>query len=302
MKLARIQVDGDAVLARVIDGELEPVEIGSSAQSKHWLQWRSDDVAQAPAAGPRSPLDQAHFLPAVDTPGKIIAVGLNYYDHAVESSAEPPAAPLLFSKTDNTVAAHGSTIRCPSDLTTQSDFEAELAVVIGRPAARVAEEDALDYVFAYTIANDVSARDAQFADGQWMRGKSFDTYCPIGPFLTLVDAIPNVMDLRITARLNGAIMQDDRTSSMIFGVPYLISYISRFLSLAPGDVILTGTPSGVGFAREPAVFLRDADHIEVEIELLGTLSNVVSAVPAFQESGDVAVETAGSGDASGARP
>lgn len=282
MQLARILINGEIVLARREGDDLVPIDTGTAdGNARDWLRWSSAEVSVRPATGPRIPVDQAVFLPAVDAPRKIVAVGLNYYDHAEESKLKVPSAPLLFAKTDNTLCAHGATIHCPSDLTSETDYEAELAVVIGRPTSRVTQERALDHVFAYTVANDVSARDAQFADGQWLRGKSFDTYCPIGPFLTLADAVPNVMDLRITARLNGQVMQDDSTSSMIFSIPYLISYISRFLTLEPGDVILTGTPSGVGFARVPAVYLRDADVIEVEIEGLGCLRNVVSTAPAF---------------------
>ncbi len=278
MKLARVLVDGSAVLAR-LDGELlVPIHAGPG---REWLAWSSEQVAGRAAIGPAVPLDRAVFLPAADTPEKIIAVGLNYHDHAQESSLELPSAPLLFTKTNNTLLGHGATIHCPSDLTTETDYEAELALVIGRQASRVSKADALDHVFAYTVANDVSARDAQFADGQWMRGKSFDTYCPIGPFLTLADTAPDVTDLRITTRLNGVVMQDDTTRSMIFDPAHLVSYISRFLTLVPGDVILTGTPSGVGFARDPAVYLKHDDVIEVEIEGLGTLRNPVSTEPAL---------------------
>jgi 2-keto-4-pentenoate hydratase/2-oxohepta-3-ene-1,7-dioic acid hydratase in catechol pathway len=286
VKLARVLLDGEAVLARLEGRDLVPIDIGAAdGDARGWLQWSSADAAARPAVGRRIPVDEAVFLPAVDAPRKIIAVGLNYYDHAQESNFEVPAAPLLFAKTDNTLCAHGATIHSPSDLTSQTDYEAELAVVIGRPTTRVSEDRALEHVFAYTVANDVSARDAQFTDGQWLRGKSFDTYCPLGPYLSLADGVPDVMDLRITTRLNGEVMQDDRTSSMIFGIPFLISYISRFLTLEPGDVILTGTPSGVGFARTPAVYLRDADVVEVEIEELGCLRNVVSTAPAFPPSG-----------------
>jgi 2-keto-4-pentenoate hydratase/2-oxohepta-3-ene-1,7-dioic acid hydratase in catechol pathway len=286
VKLARVSLDGEEVLARLDGDELVPIDGGTAeGHEDAWLQWSSDEVAARPAVGPAIPLEQAVFLPAVRNPRKIIAVGLNYYDHAVESNFEAPTIPLLFAKTDNTLCAHGATILSPTDLTTQTDYEAELAVVIGRPASRVSEDEALDHVFAYTVANDVSARDAQFADGQWLRGKSFDTFCPIGPFLTLADSVPNVMDLRICTRLNGEIMQDARTSSMIFDIAHLISYISRYLTLSPGDVILTGTPAGVGFARVPAVFLRDSDVVEVEIEQLGCLRNVVSTAPAFAQNG-----------------
>lgn len=278
MKLARLEIHGDNVVARLEGDHLVPIADGDD---RAWLGWTSVDAAARPAVGRPILVDEAVFLPAVGAPRKIIAVGLNYFDHAQESNFEVPQAPLLFAKTANTLCAHGATVRSPSDLTSQTDYEAELAVVIGRPASRVSEDEAMSHVFAYTVANDVSARDAQFADGQWLRGKSFDTYCPIGPFLTLADAVPNVMNLRITTRLNGELMQDDCTSSMIFGVAHLISYISRFLSLEPGDVILTGTPSGVGFARTPAVYLRDSDVVEVEIEELGCLRNVVSTTPAF---------------------
>jgi 2-keto-4-pentenoate hydratase/2-oxohepta-3-ene-1,7-dioic acid hydratase in catechol pathway len=278
VKLARVLVDGSAVLAR-LDGELlVPIQSGPG---REWLGWSSEEVARRPALGPAVPLERAVFLPAADTPEKIIAVGLNYHDHAQESSLELPTAPLLFTKTNNTLLGHGATIHCPSDLTTETDYEAELALVIGRQASRVPEDGALGHVFAYTVANDVSARDAQFADGQWMRGKNFDTYCPIGPFLTLADTAPDVTDLRISTRLNGVVMQDDRTRSMIFDAAHLVSYISRFLTLVPGDVILTGTPSGVGFARDPAVYLKHDDVIEVEIEGLGTLRNPVSTEPAL---------------------
>ena len=282
MKLARVAVDGKNVLARLEGDHLVPIDDGAAdGDARAWLGWTGAEAAARPAVGRPIPVEEAVFLPAVAEPRKIIAVGLNYFDHAQESNFEVPAAPLLFAKTDNTLCAHGATVHSPSDLTSQTDYEAELAVVVGRPASRVPEDEAMSHVFGYTVANDVSARDAQFADGQWLRGKSFDTYCPIGPFLTLADAVPNVMDLRITTRLNGEVMQDDRTSSMIFGVGHLISYISRFLSLEPGDVILTGTPSGVGFARTPAVYLRDSDVVEVEIEGLGCLRNIVSTAPAF---------------------
>jgi 2-keto-4-pentenoate hydratase/2-oxohepta-3-ene-1,7-dioic acid hydratase in catechol pathway len=241
-----------------------------------WMGWTSELAQSIPPLAGGIRVEEAEFLPAVGAPQKILAIGLNYLDHASESQLELPTAPLLFAKTANTLLAHGSVIRCPTELTTQPDFEAELAVVIGRRASRVDPALALEHVFAYTIANDVSARDVQFNDGQWTRGKSFDTFLPIGPFLTLADTGPDVNGLSISSRLNGVTMQDDNTGSMIFDVPYLVSYVSRFITLVPGDVLLTGTPSGVGFAREPAVFLQDGDSIEIEIEGLGLLRNTVS--------------------------
>jgi 2-keto-4-pentenoate hydratase/2-oxohepta-3-ene-1,7-dioic acid hydratase in catechol pathway len=274
VKLARILIAGEPFIARLEDGELVPVLHDNGDAS--WLAWTSDHARSLPALGSSVGLEDGEFLPAVGVPQKILATGLNYLDHASESQLDLPKAPLLFAKTTNTLLGHGSVIRCPTELTTQPDYEAELAVVIGRRASHIEPAQALDHVFAYTIANDVSARDAQFADGQWLRGKSFDTFLPIGPFLVLADSGPDVSNLRITSRLNGITMQDANTGSMIFDIPYLVSYVSRFITLVPGDVLLTGTPSGVGFARDPAVYLRDADQIEIEIEGLGVLRNSVS--------------------------
>ena len=278
MKLARILIDGEPFVARADGEELVPVA-RDTHDGDNWLQWTSEFASLRPPIGPAVSLRDADFLPAVGAPEKILAVGLNYLDHARESNVELPKEPLLFTKTTNTLSAHGSIIRCPADLTSQPDYEAELAVVIGRRASQIAQSDALSYVFAYTIANDVSARDVQFADGQWTRGKSFDTFLPIGPFLTLADSVNDVGNLRIRSRLNGVTMQDANTGSMIFDVAYLVSYVSRFITLVPGDILLTGTPSGVGFARDPAVYLRDEDRIEIEIEGLGTLQNCVSTSP-----------------------
>lgn len=285
MKLARVLIDGAPTLARLEGETLVPIHREGDGPCE-WLNWSSSEVAGRAPIGPAVPVAEATFLPAVRAPEKIIAIGLNYFDHAAESQKEVPSAPLMFTKTNNTLVGHGATIHCPSDLTSQTDYEAELAVVIGKRASRVPKDEALSYIFAYTIANDVSARDAQFSDGQWVRGKSFDTYCPIGPYLTLADTAPDISDLRITTRLNGTVMQDDSTKSMIFNVPTLVNYISRFITLVPGDVILTGTPAGVGFAREPAVYLRHADVVEIEIEHLGTLRNVVSTEPVLTPSAD----------------
>lgn len=275
MKLARILVVGEPHIARLEGDELVPI-LRDAGDDGSWARWTSDDVQALPALGPGVRVEDAEFLPAVGAPQKILATGLNYLDHASESRLDLPKEPLLFAKTTNTLLAHRSVIQCPTELTTQPDYEAELAVVIGRHTSQVEPAAALDHVFAYTIANDVSARDAQFTDGQWTRGKSFDTFLPIGPFLILADSGPDIANLSITTRLNGVTMQDADTSSMIFDVPYLISYISRYITLVPGDVLLTGTPSGVGFAREPAVYLQDGDEVEIEIKGLGVLRNSVS--------------------------
>lgn len=219
------------------------------------------------------PVASVSFLPPV-YPSKIVAIGRNYVDHAIEGGAEPPAAPLIFNKLPNSLSSHNAPIVLHK-ISTQVDYEAELAVVIGRRATQVSESEALDYVFGYTAINDVSARDLQFGDGQWVRGKSLDGFAPLGPFITTRDEIPNVQDLKIEGRLNGQVMQSSNTAKMIFGVAYLASYISQAITLEPGDVIATGTPDGVGIFRKPPVLLKAGDVYEVEIERLVTLRNPV---------------------------
>ena len=221
------------------------------------------------------PVHSVRYLPPV-YPGKIIAIGRNYVDHAIEGGAEPPAAPLIFNKLPNSLSAHNEPIVLHK-ISTQIDYEAELAVVIGRRATRVGEAEALDYVFGYTLINDVSARDLQFGDGQWVRGKGLDGFAPLGPFITTRDEIPDVQALKIEGRLNGEVMQSSNTSKMVFNVACLVSYISQGITLEPGDVIATGTPDGVGIFRKPPVLLKAGDVFEVTIEGLGTLRNPVVA-------------------------
>ncbi|MDX6530732.1 MAG: hypothetical protein QOH41_3022 [Blastocatellia bacterium] len=220
-------------------------------------------------------LDSIEFLPAVH-PSKILAIGRNYADHAIEGGAAPPSAPLIFNKLPNSLTAHNAPIVLP-EISQKVDYEAELAVVIGRAAKRVGEAEALDYVFGYSLLNDVSARDLQFGDGQWTRGKGLDTFAPLGPLITTRDEIADVQALKIEGRLNGEVMQSSNTGKMIFKVAYLISYISQGITLEPGDVIATGTPEGVGVFRNPPVLLKAGDVYEVEIEGLGTLRNPVEA-------------------------
>lgn len=221
----------------------------------------------------RYALGEVKFLPAVH-PTKIVAIGRNYHDHAIEGGSEPPPAPLIFTKLPNSLTAHGAPIVLPS-IAKQVDFEAELAVVIGKRATRVSESEALEHVFGYTLIHDVSARDLQFGDGQWVRGKGLDTFAPLGPFITTRDEIDDVHNLKIEGILNGTVMQSSNTSKMIFKVPYLIHYISQAITLEPGDVIATGTPDGVGIFRKPPILLKPGDVFDVVIENLGTLSNPV---------------------------
>ena len=210
----------------------------------------------------------------VPRPGKIICIGLNYRNHAVESGMEIPKFPIIFSKFVTSVARPDDPIIIPSN-SVQTDYEAELAVVIGRKAKRISADNAMEYVFGYTNFNDVSARDFQFADGQWQRGKSCDTFAPFGEFVATKDEVLDPHNLRIRFRLTGETMQDSNTSQLIFGIPQLVEYLSRSMTLEPGDIIATGTPPGVGFARKPPVFLKDGDVCEVEIEGLGVLRNPV---------------------------
>lgn len=210
----------------------------------------------------------------VPRPGKILCIGLNYRDHAAEQNVALPTRPLLFSKFASCTLAPGAPIRIPRG-STQTDFEAELAVVLGRRAARVTEAEALRHVLGYCNFHDVSARDFQFADGQWQRGKSCDTFAPFGEFVATTDEIEDPHRLRIRLRLNGRTMQDSSTAQLVFTIPQLIAAISEHVTLEPGDVIATGTPPGVGFARKPPVFLQPGDVCEVEIDGLGVLRNPV---------------------------
>ena len=211
----------------------------------------------------------------VPRPGKIICIGLNYRNHAVESGMDIPKSPIIFSKFQTCVVGPEDPIRLPAG-SEQVDYEAELAFVIGRRASKVKASDAMDYVFGYTNFNDVSARDFQFADGQWQRGKSCDTFAPMGPFVATRDEIADPHNLRISFRLNGETLQDSTTAELIFGIPELIEFLSASITLEPGDVIATGTPPGVGFARKPPIFMKDGDVAEVEVDGLGVLENPVT--------------------------
>jgi 5-carboxymethyl-2-hydroxymuconate isomerase len=211
----------------------------------------------------------------IERPGKIVAIGLNYMAHVRESGAEAPKRPLVFAKFPTSVIGPDEPIRIPRGLTERVDWEVELAAVIGREARGVAAADALSYVRGYTIGNDVSARDLQFADGQWVRAKSLDTFCPLGPEVVALDDPQNV---KLQTRVNGEVMQDSNTSEMIFGVAELISFCSHSFTLEPGDVILTGTPWGCGEFMEPKRSLHDGDVVECEIEGIGVLRNPVVEV------------------------
>lgn len=278
MRVGRIAIDGTAHLARVEGGEVVPVLAEAAGPGRDALREALAgglDLAATPAVAAAVRLEECHWLAPVAAPSKILAIGLNYGDHARETGAEVPAAPITFVKTPNSLAGPGEAIRWNGDQSSQVDYEAELAVVIGRTARWVRDGDALSHVLGYTCCNDVSARDAQFGDGQWVRGKSFDTFCPLGPWIVTADEIPDPQVLPVRCRVDGETLQDSTTAEMIFGVARLVSYLSRSMTLEPGDVITTGTPAGVGFARRPPVFLRHGNTVEVDIDGIGTLSNPV---------------------------
>ncbi|HZQ16363.1 MAG TPA: fumarylacetoacetate hydrolase family protein [Gaiellaceae bacterium] len=209
----------------------------------------------------------------IPLPQKIVCVGLNYRDHAEEQGVELPERPLLFAKWPNTLIGDGDEIRLPA-ISHNVDYEAELGVVVGRRASGVDVADALDFVQGYVVANDVSGRDLQFSDGQWVRGKSLDTFLPVGD-LVPASEVPDPQALPIRAILNGEVMQDSHTSNMIFGVAEIVSFVSQAITLEPGDLIITGTPAGVGAFRDPKVWLQPGDEIAIEIDGLGRISNPV---------------------------
>ncbi len=221
-------------------------------------------------------LSERDLLPPVIRPGKVICIGKNYEDHAREMASEPPDLPIVFSKFASAIVGPGEPISLP-EISDSVDFEAELVVVIGRPGRDICREEALAHVLGYTVGNDISARDWQKGrpGGQWLLGKTFDTFAPLGPWLVTPDELGDPHDLEIVCELNGERMQQARTSQLIFPIDYLISHLSQFFSLQAGDVIYTGTPAGVGAGRKPPLFLQRGDQLRVEIEKIGALCNPV---------------------------
>jgi 2,4-diketo-3-deoxy-L-fuconate hydrolase len=218
------------------------------------------------------PARDVRLGPPVTNPSKIIGMGLNYHSHASEQNVRLPKQPLLFSKAVTSLAGNGDPIWYPEG-EEHVDYEVELAFVIGKPAFRVDPDDWESYVAGYTIVNDVSARDAQFADRKWFRGKSYDSFCPMGPCIVTADEILDPHDLRLTASLNGELRQEGHTGDLIFNIPEILAFASRNITLLPGDVIATGTPSGVGIFRDPPACMKPGDEISVYLEKVGTLTN-----------------------------
>lgn len=273
MKLVTLKNDGSKEqLGRVEGGRVAPFTFPGGMVGL--IRAGRDGLDAARAAGPANrPVTDADFGAPLSFPSKIVAVGKNYADHAAESASEVPSSPLIFTKFTTAIVGPGGLVRWDPVLTQQVDYEAELAVIIGRSARRVSEADALDHVFGYTCANDVSARDLQFGDRQWVRGKSLDTFCPLGPWLVTADELPDPQNLDIRCEINGKVMQHSHTGKMIFSVAHLIAFMSQAFTLLPGDIILTGTPDGVGVFRKPPVLLQSGDEMAVEIEGIGRLVN-----------------------------
>ena len=274
MKLARCAYAGDVWWGAVNGASVSllaptgQIPIGS---------WSTDALAtreSRPAAV--VDLDEVALLHPVANPSKIICVGLNYRDHAAEAGMAIPETPLVFSKFPSSLTGPGGAIVLPDD-SNQIDWEVELAVVIGTPARHVPEEHALDVIAGYTVANDVSARDLQRSDGQFVRAKSYDTFCPVGPWIVTVDELGAADDLEIGLRLNGEILQQSRTSQLVFGVAEIIAFCSRVATLNPGDLILTGTPHGTGVGLDPPRYLSPGDEITAWVEGIGELTNPVVA-------------------------
>ena len=269
-RLGLLRDDHVIDLAAASDGRLPPDMLTFLRRGEPALQL-ARQVAENGTAS--TPVSDVTLLAPIPNPSKIVAIGLNYMDHCREQNVKPPERPIIFAKFSTAVVGPGATIRWDPALTQQVDYEVELGVVMGRLARRVPAAEALDYVAGYTICNDVTARDLQHGDRQWVRGKSLDTFCPLGPWLVTREEVPDPQDLSLRCTLNGQVMQDSTTAEMIFGVAYLIEFISRAFTLLPGDVIATGTPHGVGVFRSPQIFMKDGDVVTVEVERLGQLTN-----------------------------
>lgn len=271
MRICRARIESGEMLCRVENGKLIPL----TDEPLSSLLGGGADLPEG--AGSEQEFDpDGSGLVAPIRPGKIVAIGLNYRDHVRETGMEEPKAPLVFAKFPSSVIGPGEAIRIDPELTERVDWEVELGVVIGRTLSRATEDEVLDAVFGYTVANDVSARDVQFSDGQWTRGKSMDTFCPLGPVIVTADEIGDPQNLRLMTRVNGETVQDSSTGEMIFGVARILSYCSRSFTLEPGDLVLTGTPWGCGEFMDPPRSLASGDVVEVEIPEIGILRNPVT--------------------------
>ncbi len=285
MRLVTVATEGGPRACAEFEGtyvDLQAADPTLPATVRGLLAAGPDALARAakslPGGRVRHDPGSATLLAPVPDPGKIICLGLNYRDHAIETGAKIPEEPILFSKYPSALIGHGAAIELPPQ-SAEVDFEAELVVVIGRRARDLPREGAFEAVAGYACGHDVSARDWQLRKpgGQWMAGKTFDTFAPVGPALVTADEAGDPHNLGIRLRLNGRTMQDSSTAQLIFQIDETIAYLSRIVTLEPGDLIFTGTPPGVGMARKPPVWLAPGDVVEVEIDGLGTLRNPVAS-------------------------
>jgi 2-keto-4-pentenoate hydratase/2-oxohepta-3-ene-1,7-dioic acid hydratase in catechol pathway len=273
MKIAQYYTDNQVRLGIIQDTEhLMPIDFQGDM-----MEFIMDAPEYSPV-GSSIPLNEVSFAPPVTQPPKIMAIGLNYSEHIKEGHAKAPENPVVFSKLLNSLTGHKAQITWNPALTNEVDFEAELAVIIGKKSQGGQEEDIMDLVFGYTCGNDVSARNLQFGDRQWVRGKSLDTFCPLGPWIVTRDEIPDPNSLEIKSWLNGELMQSSNTSQMIFNIPSLLKFLSKSFTLTPGDVIMTGTPDGVGAFRDPPIYMKEGDEIIIDIEAIGKLENTCKTV------------------------
>jgi 2-keto-4-pentenoate hydratase/2-oxohepta-3-ene-1,7-dioic acid hydratase in catechol pathway len=262
-------VEADRVAALPMDGVTTIDELVAAGPEA----WAAAREAAGPALEAGEPVRAGMLDAPLQAPSKIACVGLNYHDHCRETGMAAPERPLIFAKFPSSLVGPDAEIEWPEGLTEQVDWEVELAVVMGRRIRHAGETEALDAIFGYTVANDVSARDLQFADQQWVRAKSIDSFCPLGPVIVTPDEFGDPQRKGLLTRVNGETMQDSTTAEMIFGVAEIVSFLSRACTLEPGDVILTGTPWGVGGFRDPPLFLEPGDRVEVEVEGIGVLAN-----------------------------
>lgn len=271
MRLIRYDTEGKARIG-VRDGD-EIVQVADHGNTREMLLGGLDGIV---LEGPRVPASSVRVLAPIQNPQKVICIGLNYADHAAESGMPIPEEPVVFSKFASAIIGPGDTIELPLE-SHEPDYEVELVVVIGQGGKNISESDALNHVAGYTVGHDVSARDYQLQKpgGQWLLGKTFDTFAPIGPDLVTADEVPDPHGLGIRCILNGETVQDSTTAQLIFKVPELIAYVSHVVTLSPGDLIFTGTPPGVGMARDPQLWLKPGDTVICEIDGIGRLENPV---------------------------
>ena len=279
MRLARVRTKDRRVLFALSAGDgwvpVESLGVTGKSTGEVIAALRGTDTSSL--NGSSDSIEDVEFLNPIVPPTKLLAIGLNYLDHIKENKVKQPENPILFAKFPNSLNDPYGRIIIDPQLTKRGDYEVEFTVVIGETTKGISEADALSCVFGYTVANDVSAREWQKADGQFDRSKSFDTFCPIGPWITTADQVPDPQGLPLRSWVNGELRQDSSTKEMLFSVAYLIHYLARGMTLEPGDVILTGTPHGVGFAMDPPHYLEPGDVVECEVEGLGRLKNEVVA-------------------------